>query len=356
MLAVYDMTAARSKLRRDRIAGRPAGLWRYRELLPVESSSRRLSLGEGGTPLMSCRPLGEHLGVSRLYIKDEGLNPTGSFKARGLAVAVSRAVELGSQAICLPTAGNAGVAAAAYAARAGIPCHVYAPRDTAPGILAATRAMGARVETVDGSIADAAAALAAQRREEWFDVSTMREPFRVEGKKTMGFEIVEQLDWKVPDVVVYPTGGGTGLVGVWKALDELDQLGWLADKGRRPRMIAVQASGCAPVVKAWESGATSVEPWSNPRTSAAGLRVPKPFADGAVLDILRKSKGAAIAVQEKSIHPMRLRAQSMTGISICPEGAAALAGLRILAAAGELNGDERVVVFNTGSGLLEPAA
>jgi len=202
LLAVYDMNAARSKLRREAVSGRPAGLWRYQELLPVEAASRRLSLGEGGTPLLACRRLGEHLGVSRLFIKDEGLNPTGSFKARGLAVAVSRNVELGVLAVCLPTAGNAGVAAAAYAARAGIPCHVYTSRDTAPGVLAATRGLGARVVEVEGDISHAARTLATERREEWFDLSTMREPYRVEGKKTMGYEIVEQLDWEVPDAIV----------------------------------------------------------------------------------------------------------------------------------------------------------
>lgn len=348
LLAQYRLTDAAEALKRDRLEGYT--LWRYHAMLPVQSPEGVVSLGEGMTPLLRAHRLGQHLGLKHLYIKDEALNPTGSFKARGLAMAIARAAELGVSQITIPSAGNAGGAAAAYAARAGLQAHVFMPRDVPQVFVLECQINGARVELVDGLITDAGKRAVAECEEHgWFDLSTLKEPYRVEGKKTMGYEIAEQLDWELPDVIVYPTGGGTGLVGMWKAFDELESLSWI--NSHRPRMVTVQAAGCAPIVRAFETGATHAEPWENATTMAAGLRVPSAVGDALMLRALRDSEGTAVAVSEEDIvSGVKLLGQS-EGIFTCPEGGAALAGLRQLVDQGWVDREERIVLFNTGSGL-----
>jgi threonine synthase len=288
--------------------------------------------------------------VRRLWIKDEGQNPTASFKARGLCLALSRAVELGVREVALPSAGNAGSAAAAYAAAAGIPCHVVLPSDTPAPIVHETRALGARVELLDGLITDCAARVAEGVREHgWMDLSTLKEPYRVEGKKTMGYELAEQLGWRLPDAVVYPTGGGTGLVGMWKAFDEMEALGWIGPE--RPRMISVQASGCAPIVRAWERGAAEAEPWEGAETYASGLRVPRAVGDFLILEAVRASGGAAVAVPDDAMRLWTSRVGAATGIFCAPEGAATAAAVPQLLESGVLRGGDEVLLFNTGSGI-----
>jgi threonine synthase len=292
LYARYDLDALRGRFTPAQLVAREPTLWRYAEVLPVRAPRRSYSLGEGFTPLLDAPRVAEHYGAGRVWIKDEGQNPTGSFKARGLAVAVARAVELGATALALPSAGNAGSAAAAYAAAAGVPVHVVVPRDTPRPILEETRALGAELTLVDGVITDAAARVVVGVREHgWFDLSTLREPYRVEGKKTMAYELFEQLDGRLPDAIVYPTGGGTGLVGMWKAFDEMQQLGWIGDA--RPKMFVVQAAGCAPIVRAWQRGAAEAEPWVGAHTYAAGLCVPRAIGDFLILDAVRASGGAA---------------------------------------------------------------
>jgi threonine synthase len=351
LLAQYDLPRARTELDRDALRLRPGGMWRWRELLPVRRLENVVYLGEGDTPLLSTPRLGAALGLSHLYVKDESLNPTGSFKARGLAAAVSKAKELGVKKIIIPTAGNAGGALAAYAARAGLLAHIVMPKDTPLANIEESRAAGASVELIDGLISDAAGrAGELARTEGWFDVSTFKEPYRAEGKKIMGYELAEAFDWTLPEVIVYPTGGGTGLVGMWKAFDELAALGWL-ENDERPRLVAVQSTGCAPVVQAFESGADSCDFWAGAQTVASGLRVPKSFADRLILKDIRESEGTAVAVTDEEILAAQARLGQAEGIFAAPEGAATLAGTQKLIEQGWVQADERVVLFNTGTGL-----
>lgn len=352
LLAAYDLDAARAELERECFQGRPRGMWRWHELLPVRRAENRITLGEGDAPLLAAPRLGKHLGLHNLYIKEEGLNPTGSFKARGLAAAVSKARELGVQKLLIPTAGNAGGALAAYAARAGMQARIYMPEDTPAANVHESRITGAGVELVKGLISDAgrAAARAAEQESGWFDVSTFKEPYRVEGKKIMGYELAESLGWRLPQVIIYPTGGGTGLVGMWKAFAELEALGWLED-AHRPRMVVVQAAGCAPLVRAFEQGAKVSEFWKNAHTLASGLRVPKSFADRLILECLRESGGTAVAVSDAAIlQSQRLLAES-EGIFAAPEAAATVSALESLRRTGWVQPEEQVILFSTGMGI-----
>ena len=350
LLMQYDLDFLRGKLRREDFASRPRGLWRWAELLPVRSPEHRLSLGEGDTPLLRLPTLENILEHHPLYVKDESTNATGSFKARGLAVAVSRAVELGIREFVIPTAGNAGGALAAYAARAGVKAHVYMPSDTPIANQTEVRISGADLHLVEGLISDAGreAGLEAAKHG-WFDVSTFKEPYRVEGKKTMGLELAEAFDWSLPDVIIYPTGGGTGLVGMWKAFNELETLGWIGTA--RPRMVSVQAAGCAPVVKAFQEKRARAEFWENARTLASGLRVPGAFADRLILKALHESGGTAVAVTDEEITTSQHLLAQKEGIFAAPEGAATLAVLQHLLIDHWIMPGESVVLFNTGSGL-----
>lgn len=351
LLAQYDLPGARSRVDRDAIRRRPDGMWRWHELLPVRDPENFVFLGEGDTTLLPVPSLGTQLGLSNLYVKDESSNPTGTFKARGLAAAVSKAKELGVNKVIIPTAGNAGGAMAAYAARAGIQALIYMPKDTPRANIEESKMAGAEVVLVDGIISDAAGMAGVKAREEgWFDLSTFKEPYRVEGKKIMGYELAEAFNWSLPDVIIYPTGGGTGLVGMWKAFNELEAMGWLADT-KRPRMVSVQAEGCAPVVKAFESGALFCDFWTNAHTLASGLRVPKSFADELILKDLRASNGIAIAVSDAAIQACQHKLCRMEGIFPAPEGAATLAALEKLVEQKWIDPEERIILFNTGSGL-----
>jgi threonine synthase len=349
LYARYDLDALRGTFKPSALVGREATLWRYAEVLPVRSATWRLTLGEGFTPLLEAPRVAARYGVARVWIKDEGQNPTGSFKARGLALAVARAAELGAGAVALPSAGNAGAAAAAYGAAAGLPVHVVVPRDTPRPILEETRALGADLRLIDGVITDAAVAVAEGAREHgWFDVSTLKEPYRVEGKKTMGYELFEQLG-RLPDAIVYPTGGGTGLVGMWKAFDEMQRLGWIGEE--RPKMLVVQAAGCAPIVRAWQRGDAEAEPWQEPHTYASGLRVPRAVGDFLILDAVRASGGAAVAVPDDAMAGAVGELGRLTGIFAAPEGGATAAAIPALLETGALTAADEVVLFNTGSGL-----
>ena len=322
-------------------------MWRYAELLPVVDSDHIVSLNESMTPLLPAQRLAASLGLEALWVKDESRLPTGSFKARGLAMAVSRAKELGLTKLAIPSAGNAATALASYAAQAGMEAHIFMPQDVPPFNRNTCQLAGANVTLIDGLITDAGKIVAERKEDEgWFDVSTLKEPYRVEGKKTMGLEIAEQFNWELPDVIVYPTGGGTGIVGMWKVFQELEAIGWIDAK--RPRMISVQSSGCAPIVKAWQDGATEAEPWDNAQTTAAGLRVPQAVGDFLILDAIYQSNGAAIAVTDDEIQEAMATLATHEGILACPEGAATVAGLSKLVAAGEIQPDNRVVLFNTG--------
>lgn len=350
ILAHYDLSALAHSLTRDEIFARPRGMWRWHELLPVQDHSSAVTLGEGDTPLLQLDKIGSDLHCLHLFMKDESLNPTGTFKARGMAAAVSRAVELGIHEFVIPTAGNAGGALAFYARRAGCKAHVYMPSDTPSPIQAEVKMSGADLHLVDGLISDAARLAAAAASEHgWFDVSTFKEPYRVEGKKIMGYEIAEGLGWELPDVIIYPTGGGTGLVGMWKAFDEMETLGWI--DSRRPRMVSVQSDGCAPVVRAFHNNAERVEFWQNASTIAAGLRVPSVFADRLVLRCLHQSNGIAISVPDMEILKAQRELAEQEGIWAAPEGAAPLAALKELMKNGWCQSDEKIVLFNTGSGL-----
>ena len=351
LLVNYDLDAVRKKLDRDEISQRQRGMWRWHELLPVRDHKNIVSLGEGDSALLHLSNLGGILGLNNLFVKDESTNPSGSFKARGLSAAVSRARELGIWKLVIPTAGNAGGALAAYAARAGMEAHIFMPKDAPQANVMECKIAGASVVLVEGLISDAAAVAGEKARQEgWFDVSTFKEPYRVEGKKVMGYELAEALGWILPDVILYPTGGGTGLVGMWKAFLELERLGWLQE-ARRPRMVAVQAEGCAPIVKAFESGAVVCESWPNASTIAAGLRVPRSFADAIILRELRESQGTAIAVSDSDIVNAQRTLGKTEGIFAAPEGAATLVALEKLARQKWILPDDRVVLFNTGSGL-----
>jgi threonine synthase len=335
---------------RDRISAR-WDIWRYRAVLPIDDDETPVSLGEGVTPLLETPALARAIGVSRLWIKDEGRNPTASFKARGMSAAVTRAKALGVPGLVAPTAGNAGAALAAYGAAASLLVRVFAPASTPAPILATIRALGAELELVDGHIGDAGKrSRAFAEAEGWFDVSTLREPYRIEGKKTMGLELAEQLGWRLPTHIVYPTGGGTGLIGMWKVFAEMVAGGWLPADLALPRMISAQAAGCAPIVRALESGAASAVPWTDPQTHASGLRVPGPLGDRLILRAIRESGGSAAAVSEEVIAQDTLRLSRETGIDAAPEGGCALGVLEKLARAGVVTRDAEVVLFNTGSG------
>lgn len=351
LMAQYDLEAARKHLDRDEFIRRPRGMWRWHELLPVHEPVNRITLGEGDTPLLRVPRVGETLGLKNLYVKDESLNPTGSFKARGLAAAVAKAKELGVTRVIIPTAGNAGGAMAAYAARSGLEACIYMPKDTPYANMEESRIAGAQVILIDGLISEAAGMAGERARNEgWFDVSTFKEPYRCEGKKVMGYELAEEFDWRLPDVIVYPTGGGTGLVGMWKAFKEMATMGWL-ESAHRPRMVSVQAEGCAPVIRAFQSGAVFCDYWVGAQTLASGLRVPKSFADQVILKDIRESCGNAVAVSDQDIVRYQKQLAVQEGIFAAPEGAATLAAVAQLMKDGWLQKDERIVMFNTGTGL-----
>jgi threonine synthase len=351
LLSIYNLNDVRQHVDRDEITHRSKGMWRWAELLPVIEKENRIFLGEGDTALLSLPHVEKELRLTNLYVKDESSNPTGSFKARGLAAAISKAKELGVEKVIIPTAGNAGGAMAAYAARAGLKAHIFMPKDTPFANIEESRMAGAEVILVDGLISDAAGMAGEKARAEgWFDVSTFKEPYRVEGKKVMGYELAESFGWELPDVIIYPTGGGTGLVGMWKAFDELEQLGWLKIT-KRPRMVSVQADGCAPVVRAFDNGASFCDFWINAHTIASGLRVPKSFADHIILQDIYDSHGTAIAVSDDAILVAQKKLAQMEGIFAAPEGAATLAALQQLVQQKWIQPDERIVLFNTGSGL-----
>lgn len=349
LLVRYDLDAAKAGFARSLLTGREPTMWRYRELLPLRDDKFKLCLGEGFTPLFRASRLEREIGYGPLYIKDEGLNPTGSFKARGLAAAVSRAYELGVKAVSIPTAGNAGCAMSAYAALAGLEAHVYMPADVPRPFINECRVLGAQVTLIDGLITDCGRA-AREGVEKYgrFDVSTLKEPYRIEGKKTMGYELAEQMNWTLPDVVIYPTGGGTGLVGMWKAFAEMEELGWVGSK--RPRMVTVQAEGCAPMVKAFHEGREFAEMWPNARTIADGMRVPAAVGDFLILRALRESGGTAVAVPDAEILDSTYLMGKTTGIWPAPEGGATLAAFLRLRKDGWIRDGESVVLFNTGNG------
>jgi threonine synthase len=337
----YDLASLKGKFTRESLRGRPANMWRYHEVLPGD---KPITLGEGFTPLLPSRD------NPNVLIKDEGLNPTGSFKARGLCAAVTMAHHYGQKKLAVPSAGNAASALAAYCAAAGIEAHIFMPKDVPAANYIECKMYGAKVTLVDGLISDCAKMVNERKQAEgWFDISTLKEPFRVEGKKTMGYEVAEQLDWQLPDAIFYPTGGGVGMIGMWKAFDEMEQLGWIGSK--RPKMIAVQASGCAPVAKAWDEHKPVAEMWQDAQTMAAGLRVPKPYADYIILDILKQSHGTAIAVTDDQMFEAMKEWASKDGVFAAPEGAATLAAYKLLLDQKFLKTSDKVVLFNTGSGL-----
>jgi threonine synthase len=350
LLARYDLAKAAAELDRDKLVIRPSTMWRFEELLPVRDPQHIVTLGEGGNPVLKLHQLGPQLGLNNLFIKDEGQNPTGSFKALGLAAAVSRAVELGVEEFVIPTAGNAGGALAAYAARAGKKAHVYMPSDAPLINILEVQVTGADLRMINGLINDAGREAAADAQDGgWFDVSTLKEPYRVEGKKIMGYELALMFDWQLPDVIIYPTGGGTGLIGMWKAFDEMEKLGWIGS--HRPRMVAAQSTGCAPVVKAFHDGAAEAVPWENASTMAGGLRVPVVIGGEQMLRALRESEGTAVAVPDSAIREAQHILATVEGMFVSLEAAATIAALQQLVADDWIDPDERVVVFNTGSGL-----
>jgi threonine synthase len=351
LLVSYDLERAKETLTKESLKERRADLWRYREVLPVESDAHVVSLGEGWTPLLEAARLGAQLGLKGgLYIKDESQNPTQSFKARGMAVAVSMALELGARKLAVPSAGNAAGALAAYAARAGLEAYIFMPRDTPRANVVECEQTGAHVTLLDGLITDCGAEVARRKESEgWFDVSTLKEPYRVEGKKTLGYELAEQLDWRLPDVVIYPTGGGTGLIGMWKAFDEMEAMGWI--DGKRPRMVTVQAAGCAPIVRAFSEGKRTADEFPNAATVASGLRVPRAIGDFLILDALRASGGTALSVTDEELIRATREIGAAEGLFVAPEGAACLPALKKLIEAGEVGAHEQVVLFNTGAGV-----
>jgi threonine synthase len=353
LLARYDLARARHEWERSTLTQRPATMWRYHELLPARQEAEVVSLGEGMTPLLACQRLGQALGFAgaRALVKDEGQNPTGSFKARGMSAAVSRARALGVQALATPSAGNAAAALAAYAARAGVPATVFMPEDAPESAKVQVAVSGANLYLVQGLINDAGAMVAALKEERgWFDVATLKEPYRAEGKKTMGFELAEQLGWRLPDAILYPAGGGTGIVGMWKAFEELEALGWIGPE--RPKMMIVQAEGCAPLVRAFHAGSESAELWQGAQTLAGGLRVPAAIGDFLILRAVRESGGTALTVSDAEMQESARLLAATEGIFAGLEGAATVAAYRKLLEAGTLKPEEEVVLFNTGSGLL----
>jgi threonine synthase len=350
LLARYDLAGARS-WSRDSLKGRVPSMWRYREMMPLLEGEEPVTLGEGFTPLIHAKTLGSTLGLSRLYIKDESLNPTNSFKARGQSAAVTRARYLGARTIALPTAGNAGNAAAAYAAAAGLRCEVFIPKDAKRPFIDECRLYGANVTLVDGLITDAGR-VAAERGGPlgWYDVSTLKEPYRIEGKKTMAYELAEQMNWSWPDWIIYPTGGGTGMIGMWKAFDEIERLGWVTP-GKRPRMVSVQAANCAPIVRAFSEGAERAQPWEGAATIADGLRVPRAIGDFLILRAVRESGGTALSVSDRSMIDGMLAIGKLEGVSAAPEGGAALTAIQQLVAQRSIGASDSVVLFNTGGAL-----
>src|SRR6266436_5636922 len=350
LLVRYDLERAGRTLTKESLVGRRPDMWRYHEVMPVENDENIVSLGEGWTPLLWAQRLGKQLGIDQLYIKDESQNPTQSFKARGMSAAVSMAKELGAKKLAVPSAGNAAGALAAYAARAGLEAHIFMPRDTPRANVIECEQTGAQVTLMDGLITDCGAEVGRRKEAEgWFDVSTLKEPYRIEGKKTMGYELAEKFDWDLPDVIIYPTGGGTGLIGMWKAFDEMEQMGWIGSK--RPRMVTVQAAGCAPIVRAFEEGKRFADEFPNAQTTASGLRVPRAIGDFLILDAIRASGGTAIAVTDEELIDATKEIGAAEGIFCAPEGAACLPALKKLISEGVVQADERVVLFNTGSGV-----
>jgi threonine synthase len=350
LLVRYDLERAGMFMKKESLASRRPDMWRYREMLPVQRDENLVSLGEGWTPLLRATRLARRVGIQELYIKDESQNPTQSFKARGMAAAVSMAKELGAKKLAVPSAGNAAGALAAYAARAGLKSYIFMPRDTPRANVVECEQTGAHVTLMDGLITDCGAEVGRRKEKEgWFDVSTLKEPYRVEGKKTLGYELAEQLEWRLPDVIIYPTGGGTGLIGMWKAFDEMQQLGWIGSK--RPRMVSVQAEGCAPIVRAFEEGNRFADEFPNAATTASGLRVPKAIGDFLILDALRASGGTAVAVSDEELIAAVRDIGAVEGVFCAPEGAACLPALKKLLESGEVHKHETVVLFNTGSGV-----
>jgi threonine synthase len=350
LLARYDLDAAKA-WSRESLAAREPNMWRYRELMPLFDGESPLTLGEGWTPLLHAHRLGERLGLERLFVKDESLNPTNSFKARGLSAAVTRAALLRARTLSIPSAGNAANAMAAYAAAAGVEAQVFMPKDVKVPFIRECELYGATVNLVDGLITDAGR-IAAEKGKPlgWYDVSTLKEPYRIEGKKTMAYELGEQLDWEFPDWIIYPTGGGTGMVGMWKAFEEMEAIGWKRGTAR-PRMVSVQAEHCAPIIKAFEEGAERSTMWQNARTVADGLRVPKAIGDFLVLRAIRESRGGAVAVTDRDMVDAMRELGSMEGISAAPEGGAALHALKLLQRQGRVKASDTVVLFNTGGAL-----
>jgi threonine synthase len=349
LLIRYDLDQVKQHFKKSHLSDRLADMWRYLEVLPVDGEEDIITLGEGYTPLLHFRRLGEECDFPRIYLKDESLNPTGSFKARGLSAAVTMARKLGARKLCIPTAGNAGGALAAYAAPASIEAHIFMPVDTPIANQVEVRMTGAHIYLVKGLITDAGRIMAERKEQEgWFDVSTLKEPYRIEGKKTMGYELAEQFNWKLPSVILYPTGGGTGLIGMWKAFEEMEEMGWIDD--RRPRMVAVQSEGCAPIVKAFREGRETAEAWPQAHTFASGIRVPRAIGDFLILQALRASHGQAVAVPESEIYHAIAEVGAKEGVFMCPEGAACWAAFRALSRAGWIRPEETVVVFNTGAG------
>ncbi|HEX8248748.1 MAG TPA: threonine synthase [Pyrinomonadaceae bacterium] len=350
LLVAYDLEKAARTLTVEALKSRVSSLWRYEEVLPVEKPENRVTLGEGMTPLLRAENLGRKLNLKNLFIKDESANPTASFKARGMTAAVSMAKELGVKKLAAPSAGNAAGALAAYAAKAGMEAFLFMPRDTPQANIVECEQMGANVTLVDGLITDCGKIVAERKDAEgWFDVSTLKEPYRIEGKKTMGYELAEQLNFELPDVIFYPTGGGTGLIGMWKAFDEMEKLGWVG--AQRPRMISVQATGCAPIVRAFEQNLNHGAEIENAHTVASGLRVPKAIGDFIILEILRKSGGSAVAVTDEELISDVREIGAAEGVFPAPEGAACLSALKKMIESGEVENDERIVLFNTGSGV-----
>lgn len=353
LLVRYDLEGVREALSKEQLVLRPRDLWRYRELLPVRDASNIISLGENETPLIGLPKIASELGAAEIIVKDEGRLPTGSFKARGLVMAISMAKELGITRIAMPTNGNAGAAAAAYASRAGIEAVIFCPDDTPEINVREIAAQGAKVYRVNGLIDDCGKLVAqGVEREGWFDLSTLKEPYRIEGKKTMGLELAEQLGWTLPDAIFYPTGGGTGLIGMWKAFDELETLGFIGPK--RPKMFAVQAEGCAPIVKAFDEGTRHAERWENAHTIASGIRVPKAVGDFLILDAVRASGGRALAVSDAALEEAVARVGKSEGLLLCPEGGATLAGYEKALLEGYVSRDDQVMLFNCATGLKYP--
>jgi threonine synthase len=350
LLARYAIDPEQATSFKTSLPGRSASLWRYREILPLPADQEILTLGEGWTPLLPAPHLAGRCGLNRLWIKDESQNPTGSFKARGMAVAVAMAKYLGAKKLAVPSAGNAAGALAAYSARAGLPAYLFMPKDTPQANIVECQILGAHITLVDGLITDCGREIALRKEKEgWFDLSTLKEPYRVEGKKTLGYEIAEQLGWKLPDVIIYPTGGGTGLIGMWKAFSEMIAMGWI--NAGRPRMVAVQAAGCQPIVSAFVANHRFAEEHRNATTKAAGLRVPKAIADFLILDAIRVSHGTAVAVSDEEMLEAAREIGHLEGIFVAPEGGACYAALKQLQANGQIQPEESVVLFNTGSGL-----